>query len=99
MSQLQARNNSQLKGKLLLDSCLLDERNRAPDSARCHPERSDCFASRSNRGVEGPLSANMRREVWCWVVIPETAETSVEPIGVLRLRRVIRKRTTGLRSG
>jgi len=28
-----------------------------PES-KCHPERSDCFATRSSRAVEGPLSAS-----------------------------------------
>jgi hypothetical protein len=61
----------------------------------CHPERSDCFALRSSRAVEGSLHAPS-----CPYSSSHTdlrALTAVEMPGILRLHHPIRERMGPLR--
>ncbi len=59
----------------------------------CHPERSECFAKRSNHGVEGPRKRGVRQasrgvppHTRCAVRTPGRARGRIKGYGVLRLR-------------
>src|SRR6476660_9012037 len=71
-------------------------------SQRRYPiKRSNCFASRSSYGVEGPLSSvRVLGDGISWATeTPPKSQGISARVGGLRLRNAIRKRIAFLRSG